>query len=163
MAVKGENSAYFGKNKINLQDLKFPSIEVPKYEMPDFNFEGDFIDVEELAERQIKKQNEILEFLKNVTLEQSQTANKQFRVSKRLTYLALIFAFISVIPIFNQLIFTDKENVLNERILELEQNNVEKSNTISELSFELLNLKEEIQEIKKLENQTSNKLIENNK
>ncbi|MBI6118870.1 hypothetical protein [Salegentibacter maritimus] len=145
MAVKGENSWFFGKEKINFENLKFPKIEVPEIGFPNYTPE-DIVSQEELTEKQIEKQNEILDFLKNVTVEQSQTAHKQYITSKKLTYLALIFAFISIVPVLREWLLP--ENKLNNRIIQLENSNAEKANTIAKLSTQLINLNDKINTLK---------------
>jgi hypothetical protein len=81
-----------------------------------------FVDpIREVGEKQVEKQVKILEFLKSVTIEQSETADKQFKNTKKLTYLALIFAFISIFPTLKELILPNQTKILSQNIYELEK------------------------------------------
>ena len=96
-------------------------------------------------------QKEILNFLKEsnqkqfeVAELQSKTAEKQFINNKRLTIIALIFAFISIIPIIleNIPIFQTKKSVENR--YELENKILFQSNAILENQVKILKLQNDI-------------------
>lgn len=152
MSIKGDNSAFFGKNKLDLSALKnfnFNIPKSPKIDFPNIDLSDKIVSHEELAERQIEKQNEILEFLKTVTIEQAKTAEKQSKNTFWMTILALVFAFISIVPIFKEWISPNQTKNLYQNISELENKLLLETKTTSELSIRLLDLQNQVQTLEK--------------
>ena len=96
-------------------------IEPPKSDFGSFEFKNPLEKTEKLSKKQFKKQSELLEFLKETTIRQSETAEKQIRNNFWMTGLALIFAFISITPIIEKLILPDESKKLYQNIYELEK------------------------------------------
>jgi hypothetical protein len=94
------------------------------------------------------KQNEILEFLRNVTIEQSKISRKQYLANLLLTITTIIIGVIAIIPVF-----TDQNNTeyktLYEHTLELEKEKLRQDLTISELSKNLVDLQNQVQTLEK--------------
>ncbi|AUC84769.1 hypothetical protein CW731_05435 [Polaribacter sp. ALD11] len=156
MAVKGDNSAFFGKDKLDIKDLQ--QFDVPKIKVPNNDFSNltdKILSPENLAKEQIEKQNEILKFLKAVTIKQSKTAETQERTSKKQFYANLFLAIATlIIGIFAlKPVFSDQSNieykVLYEQTLKLEKEKLIQERTISELSNDLLDLQNQVRILEK--------------
>ncbi|AUC20625.1 hypothetical protein BTO15_00175 [Polaribacter sejongensis] len=108
-----------------------------------------------LSKKQIEKQDEILELLKDVTLKQSKTAKKQSKFSK-IQFFANLFLAITtlIIGIFAlKPEFSDQNNTeyktLSGQILKSEKTILKQAILISELSNNLLYLQNRVQTLEK--------------
>lgn len=142
MAVRGENSSYFGENGRNLKPPNFSSIYEslrPKFEPIDFsNF--DIVTAEELNQKQITKQQEILNWIKKVSINQSSASKKQFIVIVWLTtitiLLGLVTAYLTYLSLSdssNDAHTVEQENILLKENLEQKQSILELRNEVEEL------------------------------
>ena len=104
---------------------------------------------EKLSKKQFKKQSELLEFLKETTLQQSVTAEKQSKNNLWMTILALIFAFISIMPIVEKWIFQDETKTLYQNIYELEKQISSESKHNLEMYKNLLDLQNQVKILEK--------------
>lgn len=148
MAVKGFSSLNFG-------NLKPPKLEIPNTDFS--NLTKHIISPIELAEKQVEKQNEILEFLKNITIEQSKTAEKQSKNTLWMTILALVFAGISIIPIIEKWIAPDETKTLYQNIYELEKKVSSESTRNLEMYKSLLYLENQVKTLEKQNEQLKSK------
>ena len=110
---------------------------------------------EELTNKQIDKQNEILEFLKLVTIEQSKTSkrqsnntDKQFKTTVALMIITIIIGVFSLKPVFFNQSNTEYKT-LYEHTIELEKTILKQDLTISQLSNNLLDLQSQVQTLEK--------------
>jgi sulfatase maturation enzyme AslB (radical SAM superfamily) len=94
---------------------------------------------------------DILDFLKKSGLKQLQLAEmqsknteKQFRNTQKLTALALLFAFISIIPVISQFVPTNQTKKISENKYELENKLLLQSNTILENQVKILKAQNDI-------------------
>ena len=94
---------------------------------------------------------DILDFLKESGLKQyqlaeiqSENAEKQFRNTQKLTVLALVFAFISIIPVIVQFAPTNQTKNISENRYELENKLLLQSNTILENQVKILKAQNDI-------------------
>lgn len=94
---------------------------------------------------------DILDFLKESGLKQfqlaelqSENAEKQFRNTQKLTVLALVFAFISIIPVIVQFAPTNQTKNISENKYELENKLLLQSNTILENQVKILKSQNDI-------------------
>jgi hypothetical protein len=94
---------------------------------------------------------DILDFLKESGLKQfqlaeiqSENAEKQFRNTQKLTVLALVFAFISIIPVLVQFAPTNQTKNISENKYELENKLLLQSNTILENQVKILKAQNDI-------------------
>jgi hypothetical protein len=105
---------------------------------------------------------DILDFLKESGIKQlelaelqSKNADKQFRNNRKLTVLALIFAFISIVPVLREYIpiFETKNNdraiyELKNKVLSLSNTNLENQVRILKVENELLKAKKTYEKVK---------------
>ena len=103
---------------------------------------------------------DILEFLQAYTLEQSKTANKQFKTTKYLTYFIIAISIISIIPTLKELFYTNQNTILFERILELEEYKLQNTGIISDMSIHLLDLENQVKTLEKQNVMLSKKKID---
>jgi hypothetical protein len=157
MAVKGENSAFFGKFKMNLGNLKRKPLEIPKTDFS--NISENLISPQELSEKQIEKQDEILEFLKNVTIEQAKTSESQAQTSKIQYRLSIFFTItaiiISLIPFFKDY-YSEKPNY-NESIINITENQSLLTEKLTDMSIYLLDLQNQVKTLEKQNEQLKSK------
>jgi hypothetical protein len=112
---------------------------------------------------ELKTQEDILAFLKESGIKQfelaelqSKNADKQFVNNRKLTILALIFAFISIVPVLREYIpiFAPKNNdrdiyELKNKVLSLSNTNLENQVKILKVENELLKAKKTSEKEKK--------------
>ena len=158
---KADNSLFFGKGKTNslsenleyLKNISSPNLHKNSIDRNAIGAMKNLEDViqrpHESAEKQLNKQDEILEFLKNVTIEQSKTAEKQRKNNIWMTALALIFAFISIIPVLKELILPNETKTLYQNISELEQKLSSESERNLEMYKNLLDLENQVKNLEK--------------
>ena len=146
MAVRGFSS-------LNFENLKPSKLEIPNTDFS--NLTKHIISPIELAEKQIEKQNEILDFLKNVTIEQSKTAEKQSETARKqflanlfLTITTIIIGIFALKPVFFNQNNTEYKT-LSEKTIKLEKTKLKQDLVISELSNNLLYLKNRVQTLEK--------------
>lgn len=127
--------------------IKIPIFSVPK--PPTFNL----LDTNDLNFTTTK---EILDFLKESGIKQfelaelqSKNADKQFRNNRILTVLALVFAFISIIPVLGEYIPIFDTKKIDRDIYELENKVLLQSNTILENQVRILKVENELLKTKK--------------
>jgi len=99
---------------------------------------------------------DILDFLKESGLKQfqlaeiqSKNAEKQFRNTQKLTILALVFAFISIVPVIREFLPTFQSKNNDRDIYELKNKVLYQSNTILENQVRILKVENEIMKSKK--------------
>lgn len=102
----------------------------------------------EIGKKQVEKQDEILEFLKDITVKQSKTSKIQFYSNLFLAITTVVIGIIAIIPVF-----TDQNNNqyknLYEHTITLEKKIIEQDYTISQLSIRLLDLQNQVQTLEK--------------
>ena len=135
--------------------FSIPMHSMPKY--PEFN-------ILNTADLNLTTTKDILDFLKESGIKQyelaelqSKNADKQFRNNKKLTILALVFAFISIVPVLREYIpiFETKNLVrdvyeLKNKVLSLSNTNLENQVRILKVENELLKAKKTSEKEKKL-------------
>lgn len=102
-----------------------------------------------LSENPVHKTNKTIEELKEIIVQQNISADKQAIINKRLTYLALVFAFISIVPILREYIPIFQPKKDGRDIYELENKVLSKSNTILENQARILKVENELLKAKK--------------
>jgi len=107
-------------------------------------------------ESNLKTQTEILEFLKESGIKQfklaelqSINADKQFRNNTKLTLLALVFAFISIVPVLREYIPIFETKNLDRDVYELKNKVLSLSNTNLENQVRILKVENELLKTKK--------------
>jgi|TARA_R110001583_G_scaffold187768_1_gene349259 hypothetical protein len=110
----------------------------------------------ELTNLQIEKQNEILDFLKLVTLKQSETserqyksADKQFKTTTKLTRFIIFLTLISICFMGYDYFKKDNQQVLIEKISVLIDKESQNTEVISDMSIRLLSLQNQVQTLEK--------------
>ena len=135
--------------------FSIPMHSMPKY--PEFN-------ILKSEDFNLTTTQDILDFLKKSGIKQfelaelqSKNADKQFRNNKKLTILALIFAFISIVPVLREYIsiFETKKNdrdvyELKNKVLYLSNTNLENQVIILKVENELLKAKKTSEKEKNL-------------
>jgi len=145
----------FGKGFFESMNFNLPtgsSIKLPDLDISPMTG----VSHEELTERQIQKQNEILEFLRNVTIEQSKSSRIQFLANLCLAITTIIIGIIAIIRVFADQNNTEYKT-LYEHTLELEKEKLKQDLTISELSNNLLYLQNKVKTLEKQALKTSKK------
>ena len=102
-----------------------------------------------IAENPAHKTNKTIEELKEIIVQQNISADKQSIINKRLTYLALVFAFISIVPILREYIPIFQPKKDSRDIYELENKVLSQSNTILENQVRILKVENELLKAKK--------------
>jgi hypothetical protein len=109
-----------------------------------------------IAENPVHKTNKTIEELKETIVQQGISADKQTKNNTRLTYLALVFAFISIVPVLREYIpiFETKNNdrdiyELKNKVLSLSNTNLENQVRILKMENELLKAKKTSEKEKK--------------
>ena len=104
-----------------------------------------------IPENPVHKTNKTIEELKEIIIEQGITADKQANTIMRMTILALVFAFISIMPVLREYIpiIAPKNHdrdiyELKSKVLSLSNTNLENQVNILKTENELLNIKNEI-------------------
>jgi len=97
----------------------------------------------------VHKTNKTIEELKEIIVQQSIGNDKQAIVNKRLTYLALVFAFISIVPVIREYIPIFQPKKDGRDIYELENKVLLQSNTILENQVRILKVENELLKTKK--------------
>ncbi len=99
----------------------------------------------------VHKTNKTIEELKEIIVEQGITADKQAKTIMRMTILALVFAFISIVPVLREYIpiIAPKNHdrdiyELKSKVLSLSNTNLENQVNILKTENELLNVKNEL-------------------
>lgn len=135
--------------------FSIPMNSMPKY--PEFN-------ILKSEDFNLTTTQDILDFLKESGIKQfelaelqSKNADKQFRNNKKLTILALVFAFISIVPVLREYIpiFETKKNdrdvyELKNKVLYLSNTNLENQVRILKVENELLKTKKTSEKEKNL-------------
>jgi hypothetical protein len=118
----------------------------------------------EIADLEILTHNEMLEFQKETAKKQfqiaelqSKNADKQHRNNILLTILALIFAFISIVPVLREWISNDKKEQERELLI------INQSKVISNLEKRIIQLERKAQEKVPIKNQDNTKSSPNNR
>lgn len=103
------------------------------------------------------KTNKTIEELKDIIVEQGITADKQANTIMRMTILALVFAFISIVPVLREYIpiFETKNHdrdiyELKNKVLSLSNTNLENQVRLLKVENELLKAKKTSEKEKKL-------------
>ena len=98
-----------------------------------------------IIENPVHKTNKTIEELKEIIIEQGITADKQANTIVRMTILALVFAFISIVPVLREYIhkITPKNNdrdiyELKSKVLFLSNTNLENQVRILKVENEML-------------------------
>lgn len=102
-----------------------------------------------IAENPVHKTNKTIEELKEIIVQQNISADKQAIINKRLTYLALVFAFISIVPILREYIPIFQPKKDSRDIYKLENKVLSQSNTILENQVRILKVENELLKAKK--------------
>ncbi len=113
------------------------------------NIESPLKKGDKLAKKQLNKLTNLLEFLRDTTIEQSNTAKKQSRNNLYMTVLALVFAFISIIPIVKEWIYPDESKKLYQNIFELQKQVSSESTRNLEMYRNLLDLENQVKNLEK--------------
>ncbi len=110
-----------------------------------------------ITENPVHKTNKTIEELKETIVQQGISADKQTKNNTRLTYLALIFAFISIVPVLREYIpiFETKNHdrdiyELKNKVLSLSNTNLENQVRILKVENELLKAKKTSENEKKI-------------
>jgi hypothetical protein len=110
-----------------------------------------------IPENPVHKTNKTIEELKEIIVEQGITADKQSKNNTRLTYLALVLAFISITPILREYIpiiapknYDRDIYELTNKVLSLSNTNLENQVRILKMENELLKSKKTSEKEKKL-------------
>ena len=101
------------------------------------------------SENPAHKTNKTIEELKDIIVEQGITADKQANNTKWLTFLALVLAFISIIPVLREYIPILLPKNQNRDIYELKEKVLLISNTNHENEIRLLKVENELLKSKK--------------
>ena len=116
----------------------------------------------EIAGMEILTHNEMLEFQKETAKKQfqiaelqSKNADKQHRNNIVLTILALVFAFISIVPVLREWISPDKNEQERELLI------INQSKVISNLEKRIIQLERKVQEKVPTKNQDNTKPLPN--
>ncbi len=122
---------------------------IPKFDFPKLNPELtlDLRDPDEITK-------EILEFLRQTTIEQSKTSIRQFRANLLLTISTIIIGVIALTPLFTDQNKTHN-NIHNEQISKLIKLQEQNTILISELSSNLNDLNHQVQTLEKQIQETS--------
>lgn len=156
--ISGDNSLHFGKIKLDPELMSKMKSTSPIFNIGKTDFTPPVIpDLRHLFKKPDLTPQEILTFLKENSAEQSDTAIRQFRTSKRLTYLVIGISIISIIPIVKELIWSNQNKTLSEYILKIEEVNKQNTKVISELSIRLLDLQNQVQTLEKQNGEISKK------
>lgn len=157
-SISGDNSLLFGKIKLDPELIsKIKSIRHPlQIDKTDFTSPV-MPDLRHLLKKPDLTPKEILTFLKENSAEQSETAIRQFKTSKRLTYLVIFISAISIIPIVKELFLPNQNKILSEHILKIEEEDKQNLKVISELSIRLLDLQNQVQTLEKQNGEISKK------
>ena len=102
-----------------------------------------------ISENPVHKTNKTIDELKAIIVEQGISADKQSKNTARLTYLALVFAFISIVPILREYIPIFQPKKDGRDIYELENKVLLQSNTILENQVRILKVENELLKAKK--------------
>jgi hypothetical protein len=112
---------------------------------------------------ELRTQEDILEFLKESGIKQfelaelqSEIANKQFKNNRNLTFLALIFAFISIVPVLREYIPIFETKNHDRDIYELKNKVLSLSNTNLENQVRILKVENELLKSKKTSEKEKN-------
>ena len=118
---------------------------------------NELLKVSENLYRDPSKFAEYIEELKETIVQQGISADKQTKSNTRLTYLALVFAFISIVPVLREYIpiFETKNHdrdvyELKNKVLSLSNTNLENQVRILKMENELLKAKTASEKEKKL-------------
>ena len=132
--------------------INIPMFSLPK--SPTVNFTPDF---------NLTTTEDILNFLKESGIKQfelaelqSKNADKQFRNNTKLTILALVFAFISIIPVLREYIPIFETKNLDRDVYELKNKVLSLSNTNLENQVRILKVENEILKAKKTSEKEKN-------
>jgi hypothetical protein len=105
---------------------------------------------------ELRTQEDILEFLKESGIKQfelaelqSKNADKQFKNNRKLTILALVFAFISIVPVLREYIPIFQTKNLDRDVYELKNKVLYLSNTNLENQVRILKVENELLKSKK--------------
>lgn len=127
--------------------FSIPMHSMPKY--PEFN-------ILNTADLNLTTTKDILDFLKESGIKQyelaelqSKNADKQFRNNKKLTILALVFAFISIVPVLREYIPIFETKNLDRDVYELKNKVLSLSNTNLENQVRILKMENELLKAKK--------------
>lgn len=149
MAVRGENSFFFGENAGNYE---FPNLKsmynasIPKYEPMDFPI-ANIVSNEELSQKQINKQQELLDFLEEVNSKQSATSRKQFIVIMWLTIVTIMIGIITVYLTYVGNLSSIASDAAEQETL-LQRKNIEQQETILELRKEIEGLGKQVEALR---------------
>ena len=102
-----------------------------------------------ITENPVHKTNKTIEELKETIVQQGISAEKQTKNNTRLTYLALIFAFISIVPVLREYIPIFETKNLDRDIYELKNKVLSLSNTNLENQVRILKVENELLKAKK--------------
>lgn len=157
-SISGDNSLLFGKIKFDPELIsKIKSIKLPsQIDKTDFTSPA-MPDLRNLLKKPDLTPQEILTFLKDDSIKQSETATRQFNTTKWLTYLIIGISIISITPTLIELFSPNQNKILSEHILKIEEENRQNSKVISELSIRLLDLQNQVQTLEKQNGEISKK------
>lgn len=134
--------------------FSIPMHSMPKY--PEFN-------ILNTADLNLTTTKDILDFLKESGIKQyelaelqSKNADKQFRNNKKLTILALVFAFISIVPVLREYIPIFETKNLDRDVYELKNKVLSLSNTNLENQVKILKAENELLKAKKTSEKEKN-------
>lgn len=102
-----------------------------------------------ITENPVHKTNKTIEELKETIVQQGISAEKQTKNNTRLTYLALIFAFISIVPVLREYIPIFETKNFDRDIYELKNKVLSLSNTNLENQVRILKVENELLKAKK--------------
>lgn len=157
-SIKEDDFSNFDKFKLDPELIRKMKSISPLLGINKTDFTAPVIpDLRHLFKKPDLTPQEILTFLKENSAEQSETAIRQFRTSKRLTYLVIGISIISIIPIVKELIWSNQNKTLSEYILKIEEVNKQNTKVISELSIRLLDLQNQVQILEKQNGEISKK------
>lgn len=129
-----------------LRNIKLFSEKSFMKNLPEFNNkEYPIINIE----NPVHETNKTIEELKEIIIQQSINNDKQAIVNKRLTYLALVFAFISIVPVLREYIPIFQPKKDGRDIYELENKVLSQSNNILENQVRILKVENELMKAKK--------------
>jgi hypothetical protein len=138
----------------------FGKINIPMHSMP----KPPTFNILNTNDLNLTTTQDILDFLKESGIKQfelaelqSKNADKQFRNNRKLTVLALVFAFISIVPVLREYIPIFETKNYDRDVYELKNKVLSLSNTNLENQVRILKLENEIMKAKKTYEKEKNK------
>lgn len=110
-----------------------------------------------IPENPVHKTNKTIEELKETIVQQGISAGKQTKNNTRLTYLALVFAFISIVPVLIEYIPIISPKNHDSDIYELKNKVLSLSNTNLEHQVRILKVENELLKSKKMTDEKEKK------